>query len=148
MGKKRATKDRGYITSKEHKEEWGGYKERKAAPFQRLPFHCCAITFTPFEDPVCTGETAAGSHSGASAMAVALPVVLLRCGLHALQHSTSPASPPFLYTLRAARTTHDTHRGWYRIRHHEHRALRQEVWPSPRQRHTAVARRPHPSQLS
>eukprot|EP00882_Tetradesmus_deserticola_P033605 GHRQ01038405.1.p2 GENE.GHRQ01038405.1~~GHRQ01038405.1.p2 ORF type:complete len:219 (+),score=69.97 GHRQ01038405.1:389-1045(+) len=56
MGKKRAQKDRGYITAKEHKEEWGGYKDRKRAPFQRLPFHCCAITFTPFEDPVCTDD--------------------------------------------------------------------------------------------
>uniref|UniRef100_A0A383V4T2 Peptidylprolyl isomerase n=2 Tax=Tetradesmus obliquus TaxID=3088 RepID=A0A383V4T2_TETOB len=56
MGKKRAQKDRGYITAKEHKEEWGGYKDKKRAPFQRLPFNCCAITFTPFEDPVCTED--------------------------------------------------------------------------------------------
>lgn len=56
MGKKRAQKDRGYITSKEHREEWGGYKDKKKAPFQRLPFNCCAITFTPFEDPVCTED--------------------------------------------------------------------------------------------
>lgn len=57
MGKKRHQKDRGYITSKEHKEEWGGYKDRsKGVPFQRLPFNCCAITFTPFEDPVCTED--------------------------------------------------------------------------------------------
>eukprot|EP00879_Flechtneria_rotunda_P018101 GHRR01018979.1.p1 GENE.GHRR01018979.1~~GHRR01018979.1.p1 ORF type:complete len:477 (+),score=141.25 GHRR01018979.1:219-1649(+) len=56
MGKKRHQKDRGYLTAKEHKEEFGGYKDRKKAPFQRLPFHCCAITFTPFEDPVCTDD--------------------------------------------------------------------------------------------
>lgn len=28
MGKKRAQKDRGYITAKEHKEEWGGFKDK------------------------------------------------------------------------------------------------------------------------
>eukprot|EP00878_Enallax_costatus_P005031 GHUV01005291.1.p1 GENE.GHUV01005291.1~~GHUV01005291.1.p1 ORF type:complete len:453 (+),score=156.64 GHUV01005291.1:285-1643(+) len=56
MGKKRNQKDRGYITNKEHREEWGGYKDKKRAPFQRLPFNCCAITFTPFEDPVCTED--------------------------------------------------------------------------------------------
>ncbi|GIL92386.1 hypothetical protein Vretifemale_19860, partial [Volvox reticuliferus] len=34
-----------------------GFKGGKsAAPFKRLPFHCCAINFTPFEDPVCTDE--------------------------------------------------------------------------------------------
>ena len=56
MGKKQHQKDRLYLTAKEHKEEWGGYKEKKRVPFQRLPFHCCAITFTPFEDPVCTDD--------------------------------------------------------------------------------------------
>eukprot|EP00775_Hariotina_reticulata_P001460 gene1460-1802_t len=57
MGKKRHQKDRGYITSKEHKQDWGGYKDRsRGVPFQRLPFNCCAITFTPFEDPVCTED--------------------------------------------------------------------------------------------
>jgi peptidyl-prolyl cis-trans isomerase-like protein 2 len=40
----------------EWKNEWGGYKDRSRAPFKRLPFHCCAIAFTPFEDPVCTEE--------------------------------------------------------------------------------------------
>jgi hypothetical protein len=35
----------------------GGHKgNRAAAPFKRLPFHCCAITFVPFEDPVCTDD--------------------------------------------------------------------------------------------
>ncbi|KIY92185.1 peptidyl-prolyl cis-trans isomerase-like2 [Monoraphidium neglectum] len=57
MGKKRSQKDRGYITAKEHAEEWGGFKDRsRGAPFARLPFNCCAITFTPFEDPVCTDD--------------------------------------------------------------------------------------------
>lgn len=54
MGKKRAQKDRGYMTASEHKE-FAGFKDKSRAPFQRLPFHCCALTFTPFEDPVCTG---------------------------------------------------------------------------------------------
>lgn len=35
----------------------GGFKGGKAgAPFKRLPFHCCAINFTPFEDPACTND--------------------------------------------------------------------------------------------
>lgn len=53
MGRKSVKKDRGYITATEWKTEWGGNKDRSKAPFRRLPFHCCAITFTPFEDPVC-----------------------------------------------------------------------------------------------
>lgn len=56
MGKKQHSKDRMYLTTKEWKEEWGGYKSRANAPFKRLPFNCCAITFTPFEDPVCTDD--------------------------------------------------------------------------------------------
>ncbi len=41
----------------EWKHEWGGYKGDKGrVPFKRLPFHCCAITFTPFEDPVATDD--------------------------------------------------------------------------------------------
>lgn len=55
MGKKRAQKDRGYLTATEWKE-LGGYKDKKHLPFNRLPFHCCAITFTPFTDPVCTDD--------------------------------------------------------------------------------------------
>lgn len=56
MGKKSQQKDRLYLTAKEHKEEWGGYKQQRRIPFQRLPFHCCAISFTPFEEPVCTDD--------------------------------------------------------------------------------------------
>ena len=51
MGRKSVKKDRGYITATEWKTEWGGNKDRSKAPFRRLPFHCCAISFTPFEDP-------------------------------------------------------------------------------------------------
>jgi hypothetical protein len=31
MGKKRSQKDRGYITAKEHAEEWGGFKDRSVS---------------------------------------------------------------------------------------------------------------------
>lgn len=53
MGKKSLKKDRGYITATEWQTEWGGHKDRSRAPFKCLPFNCCAISFTPFEDPVC-----------------------------------------------------------------------------------------------
>jgi peptidyl-prolyl cis-trans isomerase-like protein 2 len=53
MGKKQHQKDRAYLTATEWRTEWGGFKDKKALPFKRLPFHCCAITFTPFEEPVC-----------------------------------------------------------------------------------------------
>ncbi|KAG2482009.1 hypothetical protein HYH03_019033 [Edaphochlamys debaryana] len=57
MGKKQHQKDRLFLTTKEWKEEWGGHKgARSGAPFKRLPFHCCAIHFTPFEDPACTDD--------------------------------------------------------------------------------------------
>ena len=54
MGKKSQTKDRGYITAAEWQSEWGGHKDRSKRPFKSLPFNCCAITFTPFQDPVST----------------------------------------------------------------------------------------------
>ncbi|KAM3230354.1 hypothetical protein ACQJBY_060879 [Aegilops geniculata] len=57
MGKKQHSKDRMFITATEWATEWGGAKNREAiAPFQRLPFYCCALTFLPFEDPVCTAD--------------------------------------------------------------------------------------------
>eukprot|EP00210_Caulerpa_lentillifera_P006358 g6073.t1 len=56
MGKKQHSKDRLYITNKEWKEEWGGNRGRGLIPFSKLPFYCCAITFTPFEDPVCSPD--------------------------------------------------------------------------------------------
>ena len=52
MGKKSQTKDRGYITAAEWQTEWGGHKDKSKRPFRSLPFNCCAITFTPFQDPV------------------------------------------------------------------------------------------------
>nr|CAB3496765.1 unnamed protein product [Digitaria exilis] len=55
MGKKQHSKDRMFITRTEWATEWGGAKSKEvAAPFKRLPFYCCALTFLPFEDPVCT----------------------------------------------------------------------------------------------
>ena len=43
---------RRYITATEWQTEWGGFKDRSKLPFNKLPLHCCAISFTPFEDPV------------------------------------------------------------------------------------------------
>ncbi|GMH41521.1 hypothetical protein BSKO_09431 [Bryopsis sp. KO-2023] len=56
MGKKQHSKDRLYLTTKEWKEEWGGNRGPREVPFTKLPFYCCAITFTPFEDPVCSPD--------------------------------------------------------------------------------------------
>ena len=57
MGKKSASKDRGYITATEWKVDGGGWKDRsEGLPFRRLPFNCCAVSFLPFEDPVCTPD--------------------------------------------------------------------------------------------
>ncbi|KAH7566700.1 hypothetical protein JRO89_XS08G0218400 [Xanthoceras sorbifolium] len=57
MGKKQHSKDRMYITKTEWATEWGGAKSKEIrTPFKRLPFYCCALTFTPFEDPVCTAD--------------------------------------------------------------------------------------------
>ncbi|CAK7339657.1 unnamed protein product [Dovyalis caffra] len=57
MGKKQHSKDRMYITKTEWATEWGGAKSKQLhTPFKRLPFYCCALTFTPFEYPVCTED--------------------------------------------------------------------------------------------
>ncbi|KAL8472912.1 hypothetical protein ACS0TY_029945 [Phlomoides rotata] len=57
MGKKQHSKDRMFITKTEWATEWGGAKSKEyGTPFQRLPFYCCALTFTPFEVPVCTAD--------------------------------------------------------------------------------------------
>ena len=58
MGGKRQTKDKAYVTAQEWATEWGGAKDVQSRPLVRLPFHCCALTFTPFEDPVCTDDGA------------------------------------------------------------------------------------------
>uniref|UniRef100_A0A183BNJ2 RING-type E3 ubiquitin transferase n=1 Tax=Globodera pallida TaxID=36090 RepID=A0A183BNJ2_GLOPA len=61
MGKKQHQKDKLYLTTKEWKEAYGGHKDDTAsriqrAQFKRLPFSHCALSFLPFEDPVCTPE--------------------------------------------------------------------------------------------
>ncbi|XP_021751391.1 peptidyl-prolyl cis-trans isomerase CYP65-like [Chenopodium quinoa] len=57
MGKKQHSKDRMYITKTEWATEWGGAKSKDLrTPFKRLPFYCCALTFTPFEIPTCTQD--------------------------------------------------------------------------------------------
>eukprot|EP00873_Tetraselmis_striata_P001176 jgi/Tetstr1/421440/TSEL_012389.t1 len=56
MGKKQHSKDRMYITKTEWATEWGGFKAKQEIRFRSLPFHCCGISFTPFEDPVCTED--------------------------------------------------------------------------------------------
>ncbi|KAL1196475.1 Peptidyl-prolyl cis-trans isomerase CYP65 [Cardamine amara subsp. amara] len=57
MGKKQHSKDRMYITKTEWATEWGGAKSKEnRTPFKSLPFYCCALTFLPFEDPVCTSD--------------------------------------------------------------------------------------------
>ena len=59
MGKKSAKKDRAYITASEWRNEGGGHVGRlhgAGANFKRLPFNCCAISFQPFEDPVCAPD--------------------------------------------------------------------------------------------
>ncbi|OVA11855.1 Cyclophilin-like peptidyl-prolyl cis-trans isomerase domain [Macleaya cordata] len=57
MGKKQHSKDRMFITKTEWATEWGGAKSKElGTPFKRLPFYCCSLTFTPFEDAVCTSD--------------------------------------------------------------------------------------------
>ncbi|KAK8653650.1 hypothetical protein V6N13_127641 [Hibiscus sabdariffa] len=51
MGKKQHIKDRMFIT----KTEWAT-ECCTCTPFKRLPFYCCALTFTPSELPVCTKD--------------------------------------------------------------------------------------------
>ncbi|KAK7853564.1 peptidyl-prolyl cis-trans isomerase cyp65 [Quercus suber] len=57
MGKKQHSKDRMFITKTEWANDWGGAKSKESrTSFKRLPFYCCGLTFTPFEDPVCTAD--------------------------------------------------------------------------------------------
>ena len=60
MGRNKATKkDRGYVTAQEWATEGGGKRATPVdAPFRRLPFHCCAISFLPFESAVCAPDGA------------------------------------------------------------------------------------------
>lgn len=50
-----------YLTTKEWKELYGGHKDDtgtqlQRATFKRLPFTHCALSFLPFENPVCTED--------------------------------------------------------------------------------------------
>lgn len=56
MGRKSKSKDRGYLTATEWREEGGGFKQASVTDFRRLPYHCCAISFLPFEDAACTHD--------------------------------------------------------------------------------------------
>ncbi len=56
MGKKRHSQDKLWITYKELVQDWGGKTEeslRKRTVNRRLPFNFCALSLTPFRDPVC-----------------------------------------------------------------------------------------------
>ena len=73
MGKRKATKDKMFITHSEHSAgnsvAMGGFKgilwkkliinfvsDTTKVPFKKLPFNYCSLCFTPFETPVCTPE--------------------------------------------------------------------------------------------
>lgn len=57
MGKNRHSKDKLYIIASEYQRDWGGHKKKSAsAPFKCLPFNCCALSLSPFENPVCTKD--------------------------------------------------------------------------------------------
>jgi peptidyl-prolyl cis-trans isomerase-like 2 len=45
-----------YISHTEWKQDWGGKKDKAKTDFQPLSFNCCALSFLPFEDPVCTAD--------------------------------------------------------------------------------------------
>ena len=55
-GKKRHSKDRLFITTTEHKYEWGGKKDDVKVPISKLPFFCCSLSLLPFENPVCSPD--------------------------------------------------------------------------------------------
>ena len=73
MGKKSSMKDRAYMTATEWKTEGGGCKrdlrlvadrQRHGTSRQHLPLYCCALSFTPFTDPVMLREDAATGGAG------------------------------------------------------------------------------------
>lgn len=45
-----------FITYTELKEEWDGKKAHKKLPFAKLPYYCCSLSLSPFENPVCTTD--------------------------------------------------------------------------------------------
>ncbi|XP_076346199.1 RING-type E3 ubiquitin-protein ligase PPIL2 isoform X1 [Tachypleus tridentatus] len=60
MGKKQHQKDKMYLTCTEWSTFYGGKKSGpdlgEKAEFRRLPFDHCALSFQPFEHPLCTPE--------------------------------------------------------------------------------------------
>ncbi|CAG9467717.1 unnamed protein product [Pedinophyceae sp. YPF-701] len=56
MGKKRAAKDRLHLSATEWRETYGGFKGKANLPYRNLPFYCCALSFSPFEDAVCAPD--------------------------------------------------------------------------------------------
>ena len=59
MGKNQHSKDKLYLTRTEHAsgEHRGAGKQSMARlPYKTLPYDCCAISFRPFETPLCTDD--------------------------------------------------------------------------------------------
>ena len=60
MGKKQHQKDKLYLTCTEWSTLYGGKKATSDtganSKFRRLPFHCCSLSFQPFEHPYCTKD--------------------------------------------------------------------------------------------
>eukprot|EP00474_Spongospora_subterranea_P005729 CRZ06187.1 hypothetical protein [Spongospora subterranea] len=58
MGKKSRTKDRMHMTASEWARDFGGHKAAasRGAIARCLPFDHCAVSLTPFTDPVCTKQ--------------------------------------------------------------------------------------------
>ena len=54
MGKDRHSKDKLWITSKEHQRDFGGHKNKTETKFEKLPFYCCSLSLIPFRTPVCS----------------------------------------------------------------------------------------------
>lgn len=59
MGKKQHSKDQLYLTNTEHasgEHRGAGKQSARNLPYKTLPFDCCAISFRPFETPLCTTD--------------------------------------------------------------------------------------------
>ena len=59
MGRNQHSKDRLYLTRTEHASgEHRGTGKLAALhlPYRTLPYDCCAISFRPFETPLCTSD--------------------------------------------------------------------------------------------
>mmetsp|Transcript_67208 Transcript_67208/g.133185 ORF Transcript_67208/g.133185 Transcript_67208/m.133185 type:complete len:573 (-) Transcript_67208:221-1939(-) len=59
MGKKQHSKDQLYLTNTEHasgEHRGKGKQSLLHLPYKTLPFDCCAISFRPFETPLCTAD--------------------------------------------------------------------------------------------